>query len=309
MRDPFAPPASVARVFKPVANYLGLSTLPLHVHEIVLSFVVYEILFKVASPVLSRHFWPKTYNAFNRRTRINWDSRVTSQIQQAVILSLVIYTILTDPERTGTTWQTRLWGYNGITGLVQALAAGYFLWDVHISSVHMDVMGADSLAHATGWLLITLIGFRPFANYYGLNFMLYELSTPFLNNHWFFDKLGMTGSQAQWINGITLIVSFACARLIWGSQQSLLLYKDFWDAWHYTVPAGATCETLSISGVEIPVGCRKLPAWLAIMYVGGTTVLSILNFWWFGKMIEAVQKRFKPKAEGDKGNGDTKKDN
>lgn len=159
MRDPFEASASVARLSKPLANYLGLSTLPLHAHEIVLSFAVYELLFKVVSPALSRRFWPQTYGAFNKRTRINWDSRVTSQIQQAVILSLVVYTIISDPQRAHTTWQMRLWGYNGMTGLVQALAAGYFLWDVHISSVHMDVMGADSLAHATGWLLITLIGF------------------------------------------------------------------------------------------------------------------------------------------------------
>jgi hypothetical protein len=42
-----------------------------------------------------------------------------------------------------------------------------------------------------GWILVN----HPFANYYGLNFILYEISTPFLNIHWFFDKLNMTGSR------------------------------------------------------------------------------------------------------------------
>lgn len=137
--------------------------------------------------------------------------------------------------------------------------------------------------------------------------MLYELSTPFLNNHWFFDKMGMTGSTAQWFNGIMLLASFAGSRLVWGTYQTLLLYKDFWAAWKYSVPAGATCDTMSISGVDVPVGCRLLPAWLAVMYVGGTTVLSILNFWWFKKMVDAVQKRFKPKEAGEGQDGELKK--
>jgi hypothetical protein len=128
--------------------------------------------------------------------------------------------------------------------------------------------------------------------------MLYELSTPFLNNHWFFDKLGLTGSRIQLINGITLLVTFAASRLVWGSYQTILLYRDFWLASKYTVPAGATCEILSVAGVEVPVTCRALPPWLTVMYVGGTTVLSLLNFWWFKKMIAAVQKRFDPKREG-----------
>lgn len=138
--------------------------------------------------------------------------------------------------------------------------------------------------------------------------MLYELSTPFLNNHWYFDKLGMTGSRAQLINGIALLVSFALARLFWGSYQSILLYKDFWEAWKYIPGPGAGCESVKLVGTEVPVGCRVMPAWLAVTYVGGTTILSVLNFWWFGKMIAAVRKRFVPKEAGDaKGQGGAKK--
>jgi hypothetical protein len=159
MHDPFAPPTSIARSFNNLADRLGLHTLPLHVHEIILSLAAYEALFYYASPLISRKLWPRHYTSFNKRTRLNWDVRFVSQVQQAVVLSLVIYLLLKDPERGGTTWQTRLWGYNGMTGLVQALATGYFLWDVHVSIAYLNIIGADSLAHAAGWLLITLIGF------------------------------------------------------------------------------------------------------------------------------------------------------
>ena len=119
---------------------------------------------------------------------------------------------------------------------------------------------------------------RPFCNYYGLNFVLYELSTPFLNIHWFMDKLKMTGSRAQLINGIALILSFGCSRLLWGTYQSVRMYQDIWAA--FKTPGG------------LPV-----PPWLAIAYVLSNTTLSCLNFYWFGKMVHALKKRFdKPKA-------------
>lgn len=159
MRDPFAPPESVVRVFRPLADRLGLPTLPLHAHEALVSFAIYEVLFSVVSPWLSRRLVPKAYAGFSRRTRLNWDSRVTSQFQQAYILGLVAYTMLRDPSRSDTGWEERLWGYNGIIGLIQGSAVGYFLWDVRLSTMYMDIMGADSLAHAAGWLIITFIGF------------------------------------------------------------------------------------------------------------------------------------------------------
>jgi hypothetical protein len=33
---------------------------------------------------------------------------------------------------------------------------------------------------------------RPFLNYFAPTFILYELSSPFLNIHWFLDKVNMT---------------------------------------------------------------------------------------------------------------------
>lgn len=122
---------------------------------------------------------------------------------------------------------------------------------------------------------------RPFCNYYGLNFILYELSTPFLNIHWFMDKLGMTGSTAQLVNGIALVTTFGASRLVWGTYQSVRMYQDIWAA--FETPGG------------LPV-----PPWLAVAYVVSNTTLSVLNFYWFGKMITSLRKRFKrPSNEGD----------
>lgn len=92
------------------------------------------------------------------------------------------------------------------------------------------------------------------------------------------DKVGMTGSTAQLINGVALIVTFGCSRLLWGTYQSARMYHDVWR----------TLKTPE----ELPV-----PPWLAFSYLASITLLSGLNFYWFWRMIHTVSKRFeKPKA-------------
>jgi hypothetical protein len=118
--------------------------------------------------------------------------------------------------------------------------------------------------------------------------MLYELSTPFLNIHWFFDKLGMTGTKAQLYNGLTLLVVFFCCRLVWGAYSSFNIYRDVWNALHLDVHRKRSNneEIMRFGGEEL------LPMWLVVLYMGGHVTLQVLNVYWFEKMISAVKKRF-----------------
>lgn len=195
--------------------------------------------------------------------------------------------------------RSRVWGYTGAMGMTQGLSAGYFLWDLWTGVMDFDVHGWGVVAHAASALAVSSLGFvrflyffpcmvvcelvvrdeanllvqRPFLNYYGMNFILYELSTPFLNIHWFMDKLNLTGSTAQLVNGITLIATFGCSRLLWGTYQSVRMYQDVWLALQ--------------APEELPV-----PPWLALSYLASTTALSVLNFYWFARMIQTIGARF-----------------
>lgn len=151
---------------------------------------------------------------------------------------------------------------------------------------------------------------RPFLNYYASVFILYELSTPFLNVHWFCDKLGMTGTKLQLYNGIVLLITFFSARLIWGVGQSAVVWYDMYRALYTgpnteymsVTPAGA--EKLLPGGEDVMVFAREagpLPVWLVAVYLASNLTLTALNFVWFGKMIKAVRKRFVPSGkEGEK---------
>lgn len=287
MLDPFfAPPPGLVEAIQPVADYLNLSTLPLHIHEVLFAWVCYSVINAVVAPRISAWLCPETYPYLPRRTTINWNNHVTSMIQAIFISTFALVVIWKDEERKNATWVERIFGYDGAVGAVQSCAAGYFLWDLVESSVNLDVLGWGSIAHAASALLVTSLGFRPFANHYGLNFILYEISNPFMNMHWFFDKLQMTGSKWQLYNGIVLLITFFSCRVAWGNYQSICIYSDIWSA-------------LS-NGKMAPDGHDALPVGLAFLYAGSNTVLSFLNVYWYGLMIQALRSRFQ---EPDTGKG------
>ncbi|MCJ1464318.1 hypothetical protein MMC07_002931 [Pseudocyphellaria aurata] len=273
MKDLFPPPPMVVKATRPFADALALRTLPLHVHEILPAFCFYHFTNTVLAPRLSSSLFPTTYAHLPARTKTSWHAHVVSLVQSCVINTAALSVIFMDSERMQMDAMQRVWGYTGATGMVQALSTGYFLWDLMTGILDWDVHGWGVVAHAASALAVSSLGFRPFVNYYGLNFVLYELSTPFLNIHWFMDKLGMTGSKAQLINGVALIVTFGGSRLVWGTYQSVKMYQDVWRA-------------LKIPG-ELPV-----PPWLALSYLASTTVLSVLNIYWFGRMIKTIRSRF-----------------
>ncbi|KAF2264587.1 DUF887-domain-containing protein [Lojkania enalia] len=314
MRDPIPAPAILVGVARPLAEKLSMSTLPYHVHEILLGFLGYHLILYIVSPICSQLLVPKTYRSFNKRTRLNWNIHWVSMVQSIFINITALYVVFHDVERLEMDWKGRLWGYTPASGMVQGFAAGYFLWDVQVSSQYISISGASALLHAIGALVVTCIGFRPFGNYYGLSFVLYELSTPFLNIHWFCDKLNITGSKLQLYNGIGLLVTFFLCRLVWGSYQSILIYSDIYKALStnsinqmgYLLDEGICSGNASktmIEGAELG-SCQlgKLPAWLVGVYLIGNTALSLLNFYWFSQMIKAVRKRFVPRKGRKQGN-------
>ncbi|PKS07858.1 hypothetical protein jhhlp_006466 [Lomentospora prolificans] len=295
MHDPFfIPPIPwLQRATAPVAEVLSLPSLPYHIHEVLVGSLVYGIIYYPLSPAISRLFFSSHYNKLSRARRLNWDAHVVSLVQSCLINALALWVMFTDEERKTMGWQERVWGYTSACGMVQGLATGYFLWDLIVTSRNMDVFGFGTLAHAISALAVYSLGFRPFLNYYACNFILWELSTPFLNIHWFLDKLGMTGSSIQLYNGFLLISTFFSCRLVYGTYQSYLVFKDVWSA------VGAHPDLTYFVDKEVSAHTMKfatenssVPFWLAVAYLASNITLNSLNSYWFYKMIQALHKRF-----------------
>lgn len=134
---------------------------------------------------------------------------------------------------------------------------------------------------------------RPFVNYYATVFILWELSTPFLNVHWFMDKVDMTGSRAQLYNGIMLLATFFSCRLVYGTYSSFRVFHDIWSS----VNANPSPSKLEFSSTMVFANKEStVPVWLGATYLLSNLTLNSLNFYWFFMMIKAVRKRFEPSA-------------
>ncbi len=115
-----------------------------------------------------------------------------------------------------------------------------------------------------------------------------ELSTPFVNIHWFLNKSGKAGSTFQIINGVLLTVIFACCRLVWGSYLTIVFFRDVWTALH--APKSSWTE-YDYSPVQRPLRLEhRAPWWLASMFMVSNAIIMSLSTFWFTRMIATIRK-------------------
>lgn len=156
---PFERPEYLVKYIQPLADALHLHTLPLHFHEVAFAYALYHITNRYVSPAFSRYFFPSIYPQLTARTKINWDVHIVSFVQSTVICGLALYVMLTDEERDHMGKVERVHGYTGGTGLVQAFAGGYFLWDLVVTLQNVGAFGIGMLFHAISALCVFSLGF------------------------------------------------------------------------------------------------------------------------------------------------------
>ncbi|TQS33010.1 hypothetical protein Golomagni_06660, partial [Golovinomyces magnicellulatus] len=143
MKDPFPfpPNAWLSELVRPASEKLGFVTLPTHIHEVVFAASLYFFIFYIGSPVLSSALVPQHYSKLKGKKRLNWDAHVVSFFQSVLITGLALWVMFVDEDRKYMDVEGRIWGYTGASGLVQAFAAGYFVWDLIVTSMNLSVFG------------------------------------------------------------------------------------------------------------------------------------------------------------------------
>lgn len=114
---------------------------------------------------------------------------ITSQIHAVIIVACAFY-LLFDKELNKDT----VHGYSDIgTAMYEyysfnsryTIACGYFLWDV-IMSIYDYKSGFAFVFHGISCFLVFMCSYKPVFNYFGCRLLMYEISTIFLNIHWYF---------------------------------------------------------------------------------------------------------------------------
>ncbi|GAA6044136.1 hypothetical protein JCM8097_002788, partial [Rhodosporidiobolus ruineniae] len=107
----------------------------------------------------------------------------------------------------------------------------------------------------------------------------------FLNAHWLFDKLKLTGSKAQLINGVLLVTTYISARLLFGTYNSYRM-------WRILLPLSSDTSFGAHQA-------RATPMWIRGLYLFLNILMNGLNFFWFRLMLLALRKRFVAPAPVD----------
>ncbi|KAF8512284.1 DUF887-domain-containing protein [Gautieria morchelliformis] len=231
----------------PIARTLSLPRLPEHFPTVLLAYISFQLV-ELVSPLILASISPIHFGHANSHVKHNWVLRVVSMAHALTIIPLA-FLCLDLPELD----QDRAYGFDSRVGHVNAIACG-FIWDTLESIFHFTSIGF--IVHGATCLIVYALSFRPFLGYYGVRFLLWELSTPFLNIHWILDKTNRTGGTLQIINGIILMVVFFLARLCYGGWMSIRFF--------YT-----------LKGVQ-----AEIPTVVALAYALGNLALQGLNWIW-----------------------------
>ncbi|QLQ78599.1 hypothetical protein HG537_0A08460 [Torulaspora globosa] len=239
----------------------------LHLHEIIGSFVFYQLVYAYVAPWLNRLVFRDKYSSISdAKTRINFDIHTVSSVQCLVTFYTIAPTLFLPMNLNVVTYR------NELVCMASSMAIGYFLWDLLICIRYFNLYGFEFLAHAASSLYVFLLSLKPFCQNWVSKFLLFEASTPFVNNNWFIAQLSRGSSKPVvplWVNalnGLLLMTTFFCVRILWGFiGVSILIFQM------YKVR-------------------NALPIIQSAILCVLNLILNTLNLFWFYKMLKLAKK-------------------
>ncbi|KAK2829326.1 hypothetical protein Q7C36_017316 [Tachysurus vachellii] len=175
------------------------------------SLIGFQLFFSGVSPLVSSTL-TRGYGKLPPNKINEWNSRLVSTVH-AVIVGLFCLYILWFDDAVNT---DPVWGDPNLVKLNVAITCGYLLYDLLLLACNWSTMGDSffvchhlAALYAYGYVLTR--GVLPyFANFR----LISELSTPFVNQRWFFEALAYPRSHRLVVaNGVAMAVAFFLVRI------------------------------------------------------------------------------------------------
>ncbi|XP_078091049.1 TLC domain-containing protein 4-B isoform X1 [Mustelus asterias] len=229
------------------------------------SFLVFQVLFHIITPRLSTLLsWG--YKNLSQEQKTEWDSRCVSTIHAVVVGGLALYILWFDDPVN----RDHIWGDPKLVKVNIAIASGYLINDLLLLLRHWKTLGdrffiSHHLAALYAYQYVLARGLLPyFANFR----LIAELSTPFVNQRWFFEVLQFPRStRLVVLNGVAMSVSFFLVRIAVIPSYYLKVASTFGTAAFHRLGLGPQC------------------AWII-----SSVVLDILNTIWMYKIARGCWK-------------------
>jgi hypothetical protein len=131
---------------------------------------------------------------------------------------------------------------NWYTDLLFQISIGYFVYDFIISTIYISVYGKSFFLHASLSLLAAMaIYLSGVGHSFAILFLLYEISTPFMNMRWFLANLDMKHTLAYSINGLLFMITFFLIRVVFGWVHFL---RTSYQLYYLTDPRAAIIKPI-----------------------------------------------------------------
>lgn len=244
-----------------------------HWHEVALAFFIYEFIFYILAPIVNTAIFGDIYtNNTNKKLKTNFDIHVVSMVQ--CILSVVlIVPMFFHPNFT----QDPIFGRTDYGAFVASVTVGYFIWDLIACVQYYSLFGIGFLLHAIAALYVFLITFI-YCQPWIPGFLIFELSTPFVNINWFCSRLPETHVNPKLVvvNGLLLMFTFFSVRIVWGFYAVAVVIVQFYQV-------RDELDYLFVPFTVIPMNF----------------LLDCLNVFWFSKMVKILRKKLRSSSKSD----------
>ncbi|KAI8322009.1 hypothetical protein GQ54DRAFT_304328 [Martensiomyces pterosporus] len=209
------------------------------------------------TPVILPGMWKR----LTKVERYKWNVRKTSALHAMYIVTMSLVVIANTKLR-----RDPLHGTDPVAETSFTVTVGYFLWDIINTYNNVDINGWGFMVHAVMSFGVYLLSYTPFLQYYGACFMMFEVSTLFLNLHHALEDMGFKDSILYFINGMALVSSFFFARIVYGTILSINVWRD-------------------MASSTVPIN----PLIANFVRLSNLTLLS-LSYYWFGVIIMSAKR-------------------
>ncbi|PVU92415.1 hypothetical protein BB561_003834 [Smittium simulii] len=145
------------------------------------------------------------------RNKLKWSAHFCSQVHAVAVVFLCFKYYISGSSNNNVS------DFDPQVITLTNFSLGYFIWDLITSVMDISQSGLAFVAHALVAINCLLFAYRPAIHSFVPAVLSSELSTVFLNNIWFCDKLGYSGSKFQALNGILLVLAFFSVRIVYGA--------------------------------------------------------------------------------------------
>ncbi|XP_051021602.1 TLC domain-containing protein 4 [Acomys russatus] len=230
------------------------------------SFVIFQVLFHFVSYWFSAKV-SSGYICLSVEKKIEWNSRVVSTCHSLLVGIFGLYLFFFDEA----TIADPLWGDPTLVKVNVGVSAGYLISDLLLILTNWKVIGDKFfiIHHCSAIAAYYFVLQNGVAGYIANFRLLAELSSPFVNQRWFFEALKYPKfSKANVINGVLMTVVFFIVRIlaippmyfymysVYGTEPYIRLGFPVQFAWI------TSCSALDVMNVmwmiKITRGCVKV---------------------------------------------------